>query len=525
MDRVIIFDTTLRDGEQSPGATLDAGQKLEIARQLARMGVDIIEAGFPISSPDEFAAVQAIAEAVHEATICALARAKPEDVDAAWGAIQRARKPRIHVFMSTSDVHLQHQYRKTRAEAVEATREMVRRAKGYCRDVEFSPMDASRTEPAFLYEVLKVAIEAGATTLNIPDTVGYATPEDYGAMIRGIVEQVPGARDVVISVHCHDDLGMAVANSLAGVENGARQVECTINGIGERAGNAALEEIVMALRTRKDRYGVETGVDTTQLHKASRLVSARTGMVVQANKAIVGSNAFAHESGIHQDGVLKERSTYEIMDAQSVGLAESSIVLGKHSGRHALKARLAELGYELPNEEVGRVFLRFKEMADKKKQISDADLETLVMDLVEPAGELYRLKSVQVVCGEPGIPTAAVRLEDAAGDLREASAIGTGPVDAVFKAIDCIVGTDHTLQEFVVQAITEGIDAVGEVTVRVTRDSPNPDTARRTFTGHGVNLDIIVASGRAYLNAINKLLQAPEDTTVTQQEALTAAKP
>jgi 2-isopropylmalate synthase len=513
MDRVLIFDTTLRDGEQSPGATLNSAQKLEIARQLARLGVDIIEAGFPISSPDDFAAVRQIAETVREPVICGLARAKPEDVDAAWGAIKNARKPRIHVFMSTSDVHLQHQFRKSRAEAIEATREMVARARGYCADVEFSPMDATRTEPAYLHEVLKVAIEAGATTLNIPDTVGFATPEEYGALIRGIIEHVPGARDVVISVHCHDDLGMAVANSLAGVVNGARQVECTINGIGERAGNAALEEIVMALRTRQQFYGVDTHLDSTMLHKTSRLVSARTGIVVQANKAIVGSNAFAHESGIHQDGVLKERSTYEIMDAKAVGLSDSSLVLGKHSGRHALKSRLQALGYELSSEDISRVFLRFKELADKKKQIIDADLEALVMDMVQPTSELYRLSSVQVVCGEPGIPTAAVRLEDVHGELHQASAIGSGPVDAVYKAIDSIVSGDHVLQEFVVQAVTEGIDAVGEVSVRLARGVGSGDGPRRIFSGHGVNTDIIVASAKAYLNALNKMLQAPADAT------------
>jgi 2-isopropylmalate synthase len=439
-------------------------------------------------------------------------------VDAAWGAIKDARRPRIHVFMSTSDVHLQHQFHKTRAEAVEATREMVARARGYCEDVEFSPMDATRTEPSYLHEVLKVAIEAGATTLNIPDTVGYATPDEYGGLIRGIIDNVPGAKNVTISVHCHDDLGMAVANSLAGVVNGARQVECTINGIGERAGNAALEEVVMALRTRQDQYGLATGIDTTALHKTSRLVSARTGMVVQANKAIVGSNAFAHESGIHQDGVLKERSTYEIMDARSVGVTDSSIVLGKHSGRHALKSRLQELGYELSNEDVSRIFLRFKDLADKKKQITDADLLALVMDMVQTATELYRLKSVQVVCGDPGIPTAAVRLEDPNGEIHEASAIGTGPVDAVYKAIDSIVGANHTLQEFVVQAVTEGIDAVGEVSVRITRNPVNPDVPRRTFSGHGVNTDIVVASARAYLNAMNKMIQAPDDPTFAQEE-------
>jgi 2-isopropylmalate synthase len=517
MDRVIIFDTTLRDGEQAPGATLNAGQKMEIARQLARLGVDVIEAGFPISSPDEFAAVQAIAEQVREPIICALARAKPEDVDAAWNAVKQAARPRIHVFMSTSDVHLVHQYKKTREECLSITREMVTRAKGYTDDIEFSAMDATRTEPAFLYQVLTVAVACGATTLNIPDTVGYTTPDEYGSLIKGVYAHVPGADRCVISTHCHDDLGMAVANSLAGVLSGARQVECTINGIGERAGNAALEEVVMALRTRKDLYTITSNLDTTQLHKTSRLVSARTGMVVQANKAIVGSNAFAHESGIHQDGVLKERRTYEIMDATSIGLGESNLVLGKHSGRHALKARLAALGYDLSSEEIGRVFLRFKDLADKKKQIADTDLETLVMDIAQPAGELYRLSSLQVVCGEPGIPTAAVRLEDAQGEVHEASAIGTGPVDAVYKAIDQIMGNGHVLREFVVQAVTEGIDAVGEVSVRLTRET-GPDLPRRVFTGHGANLDIIVAAARAYVNAMNKVLQAPAVSVITKDE-------
>ncbi|HVA93194.1 MAG TPA: 2-isopropylmalate synthase [Chloroflexota bacterium] len=510
MDRVVIFDTTLRDGEQSPGATLNAGQKLEIARQLARLGVDIIEAGFPISSPDEFDAVRAIAEQVREPIICALARAKPDDVDAAWGAIKDARRPRIHVFMSTSDVHLQHQFRMTREQALDATRAMVARARGYCEDIEFSPMDASRTEPAYLYQVLRAAIEAGATTLNIPDTVGYATPEEYGAMIAGIIKNVPGADKTVLSVHCHDDLGLAVANSLVGIRNGARQVECTINGIGERAGNASLEEVVMALRTRADAYGVDTGVDTTQLYKTSRLVTARTGLLVQANKAIVGSNAFAHESGIHQDGVLKERSTYEIMDARSVGLADSNLVLGKHSGRHALKARLQDLGYELSNEDVSRIFLRFKDLADKKKQIEDADLLTLVMDMVQPAGERFKLKGMQVVSGEPGIPSAAVRIEDERGELHETSATGTGPVDAAYKAIDKVVGAKCTLLEYVVQAVTEGIDAIAEVTVRITGDPSGSESPRRTFAGHGSNVDVIVASARAYLNALNRMQQAPE---------------
>ncbi len=514
MDRVRIFDTTLRDGEQSPGATLNADEKLEIARQLARLGVDIIEAGFPVASPDDFAAVRRIAELVEGPVICGLARAVEADVDRCWEAVKAAKRPRIHVFMSTSDIHLEHQFRKSRQEALEASRAMVARARALCDDVEFSPMDATRTERDYLFAVLEAAIEEGATTLNIPDTVGFAMPDEYGSLIAAIREQVRGARDAIISVHCHDDLGMAVANSLAGVAAGARQVECTINGIGERAGNAALEEIVMALRTRADRYGVDTGIDSTEIHRASRLVSARTGVLVQPNKAVVGSNAFAHESGIHQDGVLKERTTYEIMDARDVGLVQNRLVLGKHSGRHAVKARLQALGYELTPEDLGRVVLRFKELADKKKEVNDLDLEALVADEVRSVVETFRLDGLQVTCGEPGIPTAAVRLLDGEGNLHVAAATGTGPVDAAFKAIDSIVGpalpAPHRLAEYAVQAVTAGIDAIGEVHVRV-------DAGTRVFLGRSGTTDIVVASARAYLDALNRLIAAGADVLVARQ--------
>lgn len=504
-DHVIrIFDTTLRDGEQSPGASLNMAEKLEVARQLARLGVDIIEAGFPICSPDDFSAVQQIAREVQGPVICGLARAKSEDIDSAWAAIQPAPRPRIHVFMSTSDIHLQHQFRRSYAEAIEVVREMVARARALCADIEFSPMDATRSKHDFLFEVLEVAIAEGATTLNIPDTVGFATPEEYAALITAIRSNVRGAAEphIFISTHCHDDLGMAVANSLAGAAAGARQIECTINGIGERAGNAALEEIVMALNTRGDFYGgLTTHIDSTQLYKTSRLVSTRTGILVQPNKAIVGSNAFAHESGIHQDGILKERTTYEIMDARTIGLGQSHLVLGKHSGRHAVKARLQELGYDLSDADLLRVFARFKDLADKKKEVGDLDLESLVADEARTVQETFRLATVQVVAGDHCMPTATVRITMPDGTDQEVAAIGTGPVDAIYKGIDLIVGNGHRLQEFAVQAVTAGIDAIGEVTVRV-------ESEGHTYTGHGASTDILVSAAKAYINALNKLAAA-----------------
>ena len=501
MDKVIIFDTTLRDGEQSPGATLNIEEKLDVARQLARLGVDVIEAGYPFSSPGDFEAVRRISEEIVGPTICALARPMVEDVDRAWEALRPARKPRIHIFISSSDIHLRHQLHQTREQVLAAATSMVARAKGYTSDIEFSPMDATRSDPAFVYQLLEAVIDAGATTVNIPDTVGYTTPEEFGQLIRGIFDNVPNIHKAIVSVHCHNDLGMATANSLVAVKNGARQVECTVNGIGERAGNAALEEIVMSLHTRRDMYGPITNIDISQIYKTSRMVSNYTGLFVQANKAIVGANAFAHESGIHQDGVLKERTTYEIIDPKAVGVGRSSLVLGKHSGRHAFKARLAELGYDLSPEDLGRAFLRFKKLADKKKIVADADLEAIVADEVRAPAEVYRLDQIQVSCGDHSIPTASVKLISPSGEILADAALGTGPVDAVYKAINRIIGVPNQLIEFTIHSITEGLDAVGEVTIRVQSDG-------RVFSGRGASTDIIVASARAYMNALNKLLAA-----------------
>ncbi len=507
MDRVIIFDTTLRDGEQSPGASLTVEEKVDIAHQLARLGVDVIEAGFPITSPGDFEAVQRIAREVRTATICGLARAVPADVDRAYEALKDAEDPRIHVFISSSDIHLVHQIRKSRQEVLEITDAMVRRAKSYVSNVEFSPMDASRSEREFLVDILRVAVEAGATTLNIPDTVGYAVPEEFGNLIAYLIEHVPGADRVVFSTHCHDDLGMAVANSLAAVKRGARQIECTINGIGERAGNCSLEEVVMALRTRSDYFGIDTRIDTTQLYKTSRLVSNYTGILVQPNKAVVGANAFAHESGIHQDGVLKERTTFEIMDPRDVGLRESTLVLGKLSGRHAFKARLEELGYHLSPEDLNRAFARFKELADKKKTVSDQDLAMIISDEVRAPTEIYRVDHVQVSCGDHSIPTATVRLIGPDGTVLCDSATGTGPVDAVYKAVNRLIGVENRLIEYSVQSVTAGLDAIGEVTIRIEANG-------RVFGGRGADTDIIVASTRAYVNALNKLIAAAREPAV-----------
>lgn len=515
MDKVIIFDTTLRDGEQSPGATLHTDEKLEIGRQLARLGVDVIEAGFPASSPGDLEAVQRIAREIEGPVICGLARCVERDIRAAWEAIRDAARRRIHVFIATSDIHLQHKLRMTREQVLAATREMVALARSLCDDIEFSPEDAGRSDPEFMYAVLAEAISAGATTLNIPDTVGYVTPDEYYQMIAGIRANTPGVENVILSTHCHNDLGLAVANSLAGVRAGARQVECTINGLGERAGNAALEEIVMAIHTRGQYYGLSTNINTTQLYPTSRMVSNYTGMAVQANKAIVGANAFAHEAGIHQDGILKNRLTYEIMDAKMVGVSESSLVLGKHSGRHAFADRLEQMGYVLDNDQLNRAFARFKEIADKKKYVAEADIEAIISDEVYQPQEVYRLEQLQVTCGDHAIPTATVSLSAPDGTLLIDSAHGAGPVDAVYKAINRIVQVPNELTEFSIKAVTEGIDAVGEVTVRIEAGANgdngfplNPQTGKKTrsFSGHGAATDIIVASGRAYMNALNKLL-------------------
>ncbi len=505
MDKVVIFDTTLRDGEQAAGGTLTIEEKLKIAGQLEKLGVDVIEAGFPISSPGDFEAVRLISKEIRTPTICALCHANPDAVDRAWEAVKGAKHPRIHVFLSASDIHLVYQLKKSREEILQTARDMVARAKKYTSDVEFSPMDASRTEPAYIHKILEAVIDAGASTVNIPDTVGYAIPEEYGGLIEGIIKNVPNIRKAIISVHCHNDLGLAVANSLEAVKRGARQVECTINGIGERAGNASLEEIVMAIKTRQDFFNLTTGVNTTRIYFTSRMVSELTGFVVQPNKAIVGANAFRHESGIHQDGVIKMPITYEIMDPKTIGIPASSLVLGKLSGRHAFKERLAELGYSLSDEDLNRAFQAFKELADKKKDVTDRDIQSLIAEEQRTVSEAYHLDRVQVTCGDRGIPTAAVRLIAPDGKALEDAALGTGPVDAVYKAINRLVGVSNTLTEFTVTSVTEGIDAIGEVLIRIESDGV-------TYTGRGADTDIIVASAKAYMNALNRLLASKKKT-------------
>ncbi len=531
---VRIFDTTLRDGEQSPGATMTSAEKLEVARGLARLGVDVIEAGFPAASPDDLEAVRRIAIEVGNSAdggrvpiICGLARATRNDIDKAWQAVQPAAKPRIHTFLATSEIHMQYKLRMTRQQVLERVAEMVAYARSLCEDVEFSPEDAGRSDPEFLYEVLAVAIRAGATTLNIPDTVGYTTPDEFGTLIAGIIRNTPGIENCIVSVHCHNDLGLATANTLAGLRAGARQAEVTINGIGERAGNTALEEVVMALHTRPQFYGLRTGIDTTQITRISKLVSNYTGMPVQPNKAIVGANAFAHEAGIHQDGMLKHSLTYEIMRPETVGATQSKLVLGKHSGRHALRTRLAALGYALDEAELDQVFERFKHLADRKKTITDADLEALVSDELYQPRELFALDGLQVACGTMGMPTATVRLRGPDGQMHISAAVGTGPVDAAYKAIDAIVKASNTLQEFVVHAVTEGIDALGEVTVRIEGSdgllqfSPQREAdVPRTFGGYGADTDIVVASVKAYLAALNKLLVASGQYGSVEQSAI-----
>jgi len=505
MDKVIIFDTTLRDGEQAAGGTLNIQEKLEIARQLEKLGVDVIEAGFPISSPGDFEAVRRIAQEVHGSVICALARAHPDDIDRAWEAVKEAEHPRIHTFLSASEIHRVYQLKKSREEILQLSRDMVARAKKYTDDVEFSPMDASRAEPAYIYQILEAAIDAGANTVNIPDTVGYAIPNEFGSLIEGILQNVPNISQAVVSVHCHNDLGLAVANSLESVKRGARQVECTINGIGERAGNASLEEIVMAIKTRGDFFNLTTNIDTRQIYKTSRLVSDLTGFLVQPNKAIVGTNAFRHESGIHQDGVIKMPITYEIIDPRTVGIPASSLVLGKLSGRHAFKERLAELGYSLGEADFNRAFLAFKELADKKKKVTDKDIESLVAEELRTVTEVYHLDRVQVSCGDRGIPTASVVLIAPDGQPLSDAALGAGPVDAVCKAINKVVGVPNNLTEFTVKSVTEGIDAIGEVLIRIESDGV-------TYTGRGADTDIIVASAKAYMNALNRLLATKRET-------------
>ena len=511
--RVLIFDTTLRDGEQSPGASLNLEEKLAIAQQLARLGVDVIEAGFPFASDGDFAAVQRIAQQVGGESgpiICGLARASKPDIKACADAVKPALHSRIHTFIATSDIHLEHKLRKSRREVLEIVPDMVGYARSLVEDVEFSCEDAGRSDPEFLYEVIEAAIHAGATTINIPDTVGYTTPSEFGTLIAGINQHVPNIGEAVISVHGHNDLGLAVANFLEAVKNGARQLECTINGIGERAGNASLEELVMALHVRRLYYNPFLGRDadsptpltavrTEEITKTSRLVSNLTGMVVQPNKAIVGANAFAHESGIHQDGVLKNRLTYEIIDARTVGLSDNRISLGKLSGRSAVRARLEELGYDLTREDLDEAFARFKDLADRKREITDRDLEAIVSEQVQQPEARFQLKLVQVSCGSSLRPTATVTLGDDDAGERTVSAVGTGPVDAVCRALNTLAGIPNDLIEFSVKSVTEGIDAMGEVTIRLRRDGS-------LYSGHAADTDVVVAAAMAFINALNRLV-------------------
>jgi len=526
MDNYVrIFDTTLRDGEQSPGATMTSAEKLEVARSLARLGADVIEAGFPAASPDDLEAVRRIAVEVGNPpkgepqarvpVIAGLARAGWGDIDKAWEAVKGAAHPRIHTFLATSDIHMKYKLNMDREEIIDRVAKMVAYAKSFCDDVEFSPEDAGRSDPEFLYVVLAEAIKAGATTINIPDTVGYTIPAEFGRLIAGIIANTPGIENVVVSVHCHNDLGLATANTLAGIQAGARQAEVTVNGIGERAGNTSLEEVVMALRTRHPVFGLETGIDATQIMHISKQVSNFTSIPVQPNKAIVGANAFAHEAGIHQDGMLKHQQTYEIMRPESVGAVQTRLVLGKHSGRHALRARLADMGHSLDDAGLDKAFNRFKALADRKKVITDADLEALIADEFYQPREIYKLDGLQVSCGTMGMPTATVRLTGPDGQVQVQAAVGTGPVDAVYKAVDAIVKTPNTLLEFTVHAVTEGIDALGEVTVRIqprdgrqTLNAQDEVERQRIYGGYGADTDIIVASAKAYISALNKLVIA-----------------
>ena len=501
-DALIIFDTTLRDGEQSPGASMTREEKLRIAHLLEKLRVDVIEAGFPAASPGDFEAVRGVARAVKDSRVCGLTRARAEDIDRAAEALKDAVAPRIHTFIATSPIHMQHKLRMSPDQVVEHAVAAIRHARNYTDDVEFSAEDAGRSEIDFLCRVIEAAIDAGARTINIPDTVGYAIPEQFGATIATLLERIPNADKAVFSVHCHNDLGLAVANSLAAVLNGARQVECTINALGERAGNASLEEIVMAVRTRQDIFPVDTRIDTTQIVPCSRLVSNVTGFPVQPNKAIVGANAFAHESGIHQDGVLKHRDTYEIMRAEDVGWSANRMVLGKHSGRNALRSRLLELGIEFETAaELDEVFARFKDLADKKHDIFDEDLQALVSEAAPEASDRYRLKFLRV-CSETGTtPHAEVHLE-VDGELLSGSADGGGPVDASFQAVESMVKSGTELLLYSVNNITSGTDAQGEVTVRLSR-------AGRIVNGQGADTDIVIASVKAYLNALNRLTVPP----------------
>jgi 2-isopropylmalate synthase len=518
-NRVIIFDTTLRDGEQSPGAALNVSEKVEIAHALEEMGVDVIEAGFPISSPGDFRAVQRISREIRNCVICGLTRANRKDIDAAAEALRDAARPRIHTGLGVSDVHIRYKLRTTREGALELGVDAVKYAKQFVEDVQYFTEDAGRADPEYLYRVLRTVIDAGATVINIPDTTGYTSPEEFGALIQGIVENVPNVHRATISVHCHDDLGMATANTLAGIYHGARQAEVTINGIGERAGNCSLEEAVMALHTRRDHFGLETGINPRHLYPVSRLVSELTGIPVQPNKAIIGSNAFAHSSGIHQDGVLKERTTYEIINPRDVGVPDSEIILSARSGRAGLRHRLAELGYTLDKEQFEKVYQRFLAIADKKKTVDTRDLEALVADEVRMYfEETYHLEQIQVSCGDRSIPTATVSIRGPDGEIHCDANHGTGPVDAVYRAINRVIGEPNELIEFSIQAVTEGIDAVGRVTIRIQADDPVSENGveRRVFSGHGADTDIVVAAAKAYMFALNRLIAARREVAAEE---------
>jgi len=498
-EKIIIFDTTLRDGEQCPGASMNINEKLEIARQLSVLGVDVIEAGFPISSPGDFESVMRVAKDVRGPSICGLARAIEKDIDAAYNAVKYSKKPRIHIFLATSKIHMKYKLKKAKGEILRLAVASVKYARNKCHDIEFSPEDASRTEKDFLYKVVEAVIDAGARTVNIPDTVGYTTPFEFAELIEGIKDNVPNIEKAVISVHCHNDLGLSVANSLAAVLNGARQVECTINGLGERAGNASLEEIVMTIKTRKDLFNdIGTNINTKEIFKTSRLVSKLTGMPVQPNKAIVGANAFAHESGIHQDGVLKERITYEIMKPEDVGVTGTNLVLGKHSGRHAFKERLKSLGFALKEEQFEKAFDRFKMLADKKKEIFDEDLQTLVDEEISKIPQELKLVHFYIASGDNVKPTAIITVKYK-GKARESTSSGDGPVDACYKAIDKVIKAGGKLLDYQIRSVTGGKDALGEVSVKI-------GSKGAVVFGRGASTDIIEASIKAYINAVNKLL-------------------
>jgi len=509
-DQVIIFDTTLRDGEQSPGASMNTAEKLRLARQLEKLGVDVMEAGFPAASKGDFEAVKLISETIQHVQVAALARTSKEDLDRAWEAIKNAAHPRIHTFIATSDIHLKHKLRMTREQVIETAVEAVKYAKSFTANVEFSAEDGSRSDWDFLCQVYGAAIKAGATTVNLPDTVGYAFPDEFSQLVTYLRENTPNIDKAVISTHCHNDLGLATANTLAGIKAGARQAEVTLNGIGERAGNTSLEEVVMSLYTRKDLLGLTTRLKTKEIYPTSRLVSMITGIVVQPNKAIVGANAFAHEAGIHQDGVLKNRMTYEIMEPQTIGLDSNRLVLGKHSGRHAFKEKLSEFGYDITQEELNRLFEKFKELADKRKELVDEDIEALVAEELLRVPDVYALEYLNVVSGTVAVPTATVKLKIRGKEVQKAG-FGVGPIDATFNTIAKMTGSKSKLMRFTVSAITGGMDAQGEVTVRLTENG-------LVVLGKGTDPDIITASAKAFINGLNRLEGLKKDPSLAPDE-------